>query len=708
VSYTLNVCNTGLVNANDVIVTDIAPDGFVLVGSIFNGNDCAVEQDSTYDVDAECCFSLILNYSAAGAQQQFYDNQGVELSGPLAYDYIDFDGNSTTQEDVTIDGTIDCPSTVIEFTKEVNVTEICDESFVEFTFTINNEMNVPLQGLTFSDILPDPCIWTFVPYAKEGLTISSSSINGNEASFVIDKVEANTVATFKMDAQLNTWDNSGVLFNTAILENVPDLDNGGLTTLTSNTTETVVTSSPQISLPDTIIVFVESDTVDLSATISGDATLSWTTEGDGSFIQETLANTSYILGESDVDNGAISLFLSAMSDCNDTGAGVIVQLYECNLEVEVIEITDCNVNGTPLDGSDDTYEVTFSVSNDSIYQDNQVLLTTGAISDTITYDEIHTITLSVDGVVDVLSFVDLQNDFCETQVEVFQDYCTDECILSIVEGSFIEYDCDDNGTPRDSTDDFYVVEFVTTSHNASADSTYLASYDGVDYTFTLGDIASLTLPADGIEDSILLTMDIGIDTCSLWLATNQENCYTYEPCLDLLENVSIIENVISDCDDYEAVLTAIVEVVDTLELSYTWRDANGDVVGENEILEVDEQGIYTLTVMYCDQTETAESELNTSTSSELSWPKVFFPNGSEEANRTFGPYNPCDITPSSYTLKIYNKWGNEVFVSDDISMEWDGRHNGEASASAVYVYVVEYGINGMMQPVVKGDVTLLR
>jgi len=117
VSYTLNVCNTGQVNANNVTVTDIVPEGFVLLGSVFNGNGCAVQQDSTFDVDSECCFSLILNYSAAGAQQQFYNNQGVELSGPLQYDYIDFDGNSTTQEDVTIDGTIDCPSTVIEFSK---------------------------------------------------------------------------------------------------------------------------------------------------------------------------------------------------------------------------------------------------------------------------------------------------------------------------------------------------------------------------------------------------------------------------------------------------------------------------------------------------------------------------------------------------------------------------------------------------------------
>ena len=43
--------------------------------------------------------------------------------------YIDFDGSTTTDEDVTIDGSIDCPSTIIEFTKAVNVDESCDDGF---------------------------------------------------------------------------------------------------------------------------------------------------------------------------------------------------------------------------------------------------------------------------------------------------------------------------------------------------------------------------------------------------------------------------------------------------------------------------------------------------------------------------------------------------------------------------------------------------
>ena len=80
----------------------------------------------------------------------------------------------------------------------------------------------------------------------------------------------------------------------------------------------------------------------------------------------------------------------------------------------------------------------------------------------------------------------------------------------------------------------------------------------------------------------------------------------------------------------------------------------------------------------------------------------------EVVNRTFGPYNECDALVTDYTLKIYNRWGNEVFTSEDITVEWDGQHGGSDSATAVYVYVAEYTLNGVKHPVKKGDVTLLR
>lgn len=349
VNYTINVCNISEVDAFGVTVEDIPPAGFVLTGTVFNDNGCATDLGASYDLPADCCFSLNLTYDAGPAAHDYYGDQDVILGGPSNQTYIDFDGSTTTEEDVTLDGSIDCPSSNITFTKTVNVDESCDDSFVEFTFTITNEMNIPLKGLTFRDVLPDPCTWAYLPYGESGLSIANPNIMGKEAVFIIDEVQANTVATFSMDASLNYWNNDGTLSNTATLGNVPDVLNGGFKTLTSNTTNTEITASPIITIPDTILVNASNDTVHLEATLSTFADVIWTTEGDGQFTEENEQNTMYVLGAQDILDGQVSLFISAESDCNEAGASVLILFAGCeeneDLEIELnAEDLSCEIN----------------------------------------------------------------------------------------------------------------------------------------------------------------------------------------------------------------------------------------------------------------------------------------------------------------------------------------------------------------------------
>ncbi len=624
VNYTINVCNVSEINAFGVVVEDRPPPGFELTNSVFIDNGCATAVDFLfYNLPAGCCFSLYLTYDASEAESGFYGDQDVILSGPDNNIYYNFDGSTTTAEDVTIDGTIDCNSPIIEFSKSVNLEESCDDGFVEFTFTINNEMNIPLKGLTFKDLLPDPCTWIFMPYGAEGLSIGNTELNGNEAIFTIDEVQPNTIATFHIDASLNSWDADGVLNNTASLSNVPDVINGGVTTLFSNTTQTEITSSPKLIIPDTIIVDRSSEVVNLSPLISTDANVFWTTDGDGYFSNPTMENTSYFIGEQDLIIGEVGLFVSAMSDCNETGASAVIKIVDCSLEVEIVEIGDCNDMGTPLDESDDVYEVTFVVSSDNITEGDQFFMSVNDDRDTLSYLTEHTIVLMANGIVDFLSFEN--QDSCFVFVELYQEACADACVTIAEVEDLTIYDCNDNGTPQDSTDDFYGVEFTIQSDNATSDHTFVTSYKNEIYgPYDYGDLVSMTLDADLFLDSIWV-IDSNIDTCSFLLFANQESCSSEIPC------------------------------------------TNG-----------------------------------------LQWPKVFFPNGMDELNRNFGPYNPCDLIVSNYSLKIFNRWGNEVFATNDYSIEWDGRHNESESATAVYVYVAEYSLNGVRQPVKKGDVTLLR
>ncbi|HHH54740.1 MAG TPA: VWA domain-containing protein, partial [Bacteroidetes bacterium] len=268
VLYTINVCNISEIDAFGVTVNDLPPAGFVLTGTTFNDNGCALDNGDNYDIPAGCCISLTLTYDASKAENGYYRNQGVDIDGPSNQEYIDFDGSNTTAEDVIIDGSIDCPSTTVEFSKEVNVDESCDDAFVVYTFTINNEMNIPLQGLVFTDILPSSCTWAFEPYLLQGLNIGSVDIKDNTATFTIDEVQANTVATFQMDAALGLWDADGTLSNTATIENVPDPDNGGYKKIYSNSVSTDIIASPTVSIPDTIYVSASSKGIKLDAVIN--------------------------------------------------------------------------------------------------------------------------------------------------------------------------------------------------------------------------------------------------------------------------------------------------------------------------------------------------------------------------------------------------------------------------------------------------------
>ena len=708
VNYTIDVCNVSEVDVFGVTVTDISPPGFELVNTLVDFNGCAAAIDSTYNIPSDCCFSLYLTYDAAGAANGYYGNQGVNLSGELDQTYLSFDGTTTTAEDVNIDGSIDCPSTNIEFVKSVNITETCDDSFVEFMFTINNELNIPLQGLVFSDILPAPCEWTFMPYNVNGMTLSDVSINGAEVTLTIEEVQANTIASFSMDAFINTWPMSGTLNNMATLDNVPDAVNGGLVSLSSNITTTQIITSPLIELQDTILIDPGKDFVEVEASVSSDATINWTTQGDGSFGNINELITTYYLGDSDKEMGEVTLFISVESECNQSGQSVVLILKTCELALEILDLGACNNMGTPFDGTDDIYDLTFMVTNHSLFVDSPVEISFNNQADTIEYFEEHTILFPADGVTDILTALDIEYEFCSDEIAVNQDLCTEECVLLSPLENIIINECDDNGTPRDSTDDFYTINFMVDSHNGSAENTFNISFDGDNEgPFMYGELAVLTLPADGIVDSILIT-DTAMDSCTIWLVVNQGNCYSFEPCADGLSEVAIEESIISSCEEYEAILMAVVEVEDTFELMYSWTDASGNELSEDNFLEVTEAGLYNLQVRYCDEFLNLSTNLNIDPGGLLMWPKVFFPNGLEEENKTFGPYSSCNLFISDYTLKIYNKWGNEVFVSSDINDEWDGTHKGKKSASAVYVFVAEYTLAGIKQDVFKGDVTLLR
>ena len=82
---------------------------------------------------------------------------------------------------------------------------------------------------------------------------------------------------------------------------------------------------------------------------------------------------------------------------------------------------------------------------------------------------------------------------------------------------------------------------------------------------------------------------------------------------------------------------------------------------------------------------------------------MFSPNG-DGANDILKVYGNC-IT--SIDLIIFDRWGEKVFESIDISTSWDGTYNGQKLDEAVFVYYINATVNG--EKVVKhGNISLVK
>lgn len=72
-------------------------------------------------------------------------------------------------------------------------------------------------------------------------------------------------------------------------------------------------------------------------------------------------------------------------------------------------------------------------------------------------------------------------------------------------------------------------------------------------------------------------------------------------------------------------------------------------------------------------------------------PNAFTPNG-DGLNETFGLIGEEIM---EYNMQIFNRWGNLIFESNDVKMQWDGTYHNEKAPVDVYVYKISgKGLSG--------------
>ena len=120
---------------------------------------------------------------------------------------------------------------------------------------------------------------------------------------------------------------------------------------------------------------------------------------------------------------------------------------------------------------------------------------------------------------------------------------------------------------------------------------------------------------------------------------------------------------------------------------YEWYNAEDDLLSVNSELSVTDSGsFYVFVIDENNCNDFSENAIvHTVRRTEIYIPTAFTPNG-DDHNELFvisGNYI------NSYSMKIYNKWGEELFVSNSIYKYWDGTFKKNKVQQGTYFYIVE-------------------
>lgn len=258
-----------------------------------------------------------------------------------------------------------------------------------------------------------------------------------------------------------------------------------------------------------------------------------------------------------------------------------------------------------------------------------------------------------------------------------------ETIIGLIAEDYFVRVRDDNGCISE--------QYVTVGEPAPFVSTYVVTdvlcnggSDGsVDVTITGGTMPYSTVWSDGqtTEDAVNLSAGMyGYEVTDDQGCIIQDSAYVYEPELIQISYelvpVSCIDQ--SDADIY------VTPYGGTTPYTFLWTTGSVEQNAEDV-----PPGIYDLTITddhLCSQTFSFEIMINPDECLDI--PNTFTPNG-DNYNDTWVIGN-IDLYPNA-TVKVFNKWGNEIYSTSGTYEPWDGTHHANPLPSDVYYYIIILG-----------------
>lgn len=163
----------------------------------------------------------------------------------------------------------------------------------------------------------------------------------------------------------------------------------------------------------------------------------------------------------------------------------------------------------------------------------------------------------------------------------------------------------------------------------------------------------------------------------------------------------------------KGILTADVNIDDSLLTSIIWTDIEGNILAEGKEVEIDANQ-ETVIVTAEDINGCTVSEivtLNIDYEVDIFYPNVFSPNG-DGNNDIFSLYNN-GLVENMNIIQIFDRAGELIFEQTDMLFNetqngWNGEFNGQLVQPGVYVFIIKYTLGNGESKSKSGSITVVR
>lgn len=254
---------------------------------------------------------------------------------------------------------------------------------------------------------------------------------------------------------------------------------------------------------------------------------------------------------------------------------------------------------------------------------------------------------------------------------------------------------------------YYSVVVANRGCTVHADSFYVSLYPTSSVDFgndsLLCDIATLLLDATQPHPAFYLWQNNSTNTTYTVYNDGQYWVIITDNCLGASDTINIeylqdfnigFADDTTLCEGDELLLNAYHPYC-----NYLWQDGSTD-----SVYLVRHSGLYSVTATNPCYTETDDITVNYQRcEQDIFLPNSFTPNG-DGLNDIFLPVfsYPDDI--QSYSMMIYNRWGECIFLSRNLTDGWDGH----GATEGVYVCRITYQTKGHAEQIVTGSMTVVR